>query len=151
MACLAGGSHAWDSLYVDLYAGIQLAGAEALMRAIVLFAHGSRDPLWHRPMQAVAERVALRLPGAKVACAYLELSTPSLLDAVQALVEQGCTQVRVVPMFLGVGKHVREDLPVMLQALRDAHPQVVFEPLPAVGEHPDLLDLMANIALDGWQ
>ena len=120
------------------------------MRAIVLFAHGSRDPLWHRPMQAVAERVALRLPGAKVACAYLELSTPSLLDAVQALVEQGCTHVRVVPMFLGVGKHVREDLPLMLQALRDAHPHVAFEPLPAVGEHPDLLDLMANIALDGW-
>ena len=120
------------------------------MRAIVLFAHGSRDPLWHRPMQAVAERVALRLPSAKVACAYLELSTPSLLDSVQALVEQGCTHIRVVPMFLGVGKHVREDLPVMLQALRDAHPQVVFEPLSAVGEHPDLLDLMANIALDGW-
>ena len=22
--------------------------------AIVLFAHGSRDPLWHRPMEAVA-------------------------------------------------------------------------------------------------
>ena len=150
MACLAGSSNARDSLYVDLAAGVQLAGVEALMRAIVLFAHGSRDPLWHRPMQAVAERVALRLPGAKVACAYLELSTPSLLDAVQALVEQGCTHVRVVPMFLGVGKHVREDLPVMLQALRDAHPQVVFEPLPAVGEHPDLLDLMANIALDGW-
>ena len=121
------------------------------MRAIVLFAHGSRDPLWHRPMQAVAERVGLQLPGAKVTCAYLELSTPSLLDAVQALVDQGCTQLRVVPMFLGVGKHVREDLPVMLQALRDAHPHVAFEPLPAVGEHPDLLDLMATIALDGWQ
>lgn len=64
--------------------------------------------------------------------------------------EQGCTHVRVVPMFLGVGKHVREDLPVMLQALRDAHPHVAFEPLAAVGEHPDLLDLMADIALDGF-
>jgi len=129
------------------------------MRAIVLFAHGSRDPLWHRPMQAVAERVAAlqaSLPesttgAVAVACAYLELSTPSLLDAVQALVDQGCTHVRVVPMFLGVGKHVREDLPVMLQALRDAHPHVAFEPLPAVGEHPHLLDLLATIALDGWQ
>ena len=117
------------------------------MRAIVLFAHGSRDPLWHRPIQAVAERISAQQT--KVACAYLELSTPSLLDAVQALVNQGCTHVRVVPMFLGVGKHVREDLPVMLQALRDAHPKVIFDPLPAVGEHPDLLDLMARIALDG--
>ena len=129
------------------------------MRAIVLFAHGSRDPLWHRPMQAVSERMAAlqaSLPESTtgpvaVACAYLELSTPSLLDAVQALVDQGCTHVRVVPMFLGVGKHVREDLPVMLQALRDAHPTVTFDPLPAVGEHTDLLDLMARIALDGLQ
>ena len=119
------------------------------MRAIVLFAHGSRDPLWHRPIQAVAERISAQQT--KVACAYLELSTPSLLDAVQALVNQGCTHVRVVPMFLGVGKHVREDLPVMLQALRDAHPTVTFDPLPAVGEHTDLLDLMARIALDGLQ
>jgi sirohydrochlorin cobaltochelatase len=70
-----------------------------------------------------------------------------LSDAVAALVRQGCTQVRVVPMFLGVGKHVREDLPVMLQALRDAHPNAAFEPLPAVGEHPDLLDLLAQIAI----
>jgi sirohydrochlorin cobaltochelatase len=77
----------------------------------------------------------------------LELSTPSLSDAVAELVRQGCTQVRVVPMFLGVGKHVREDLPVMLQALRDTHPSVTFEPLPAVGEHPDLLNLLAQIAI----
>jgi len=120
------------------------------MRAIVLFAHGSRDPLWHRPMQAVATRVEQRLPSARVACAYLELSSPSLNDAVQQLVDAGCTQIRVVPMFLGVGKHVREDLPGMLQSLTDQHPLIAFEPLPAVGEHPDLLNLMAEIALEGW-
>jgi sirohydrochlorin cobaltochelatase len=129
------------------------------MRAIVLFAHGSRDPLWHRPIQAVAQRIQAQQallaeggqPMVNVACAYLELSTPSLSDAVQTLVEQGCTHIRLVPLFLGVGKHVREDLPAMLQSLRDTHSQVVFEPLPAVGEHPDLLDLMARIAVDGWE
>ena len=120
------------------------------MKAIVLFAHGSRDPLWHRPMQAVAERVAAQQAGVAVACAYLELSTPSLFDAVQTLVEQGCQHIRIVPMFLGVGKHVREDLPQMLATLVEQHPSVVFEPLPAVGEHPDLLDLMARISLAGW-
>lgn len=122
-----------------------------MKKAIVLFAHGSRDPLWHRPMQAVAERVAAQQPAVAVACAYLELSSPSLHDAVQTLVDQGYQQMRIVPMFLGVGKHVREDLPQMLASLMAQHPTVVFEPLPAVGEHPDLLDLMAQIALDGWQ
>ncbi len=131
------------------------------MKAIVLFAHGSRDPLWHKPIQSVAERVAAQLASTAstdsldesivVTCAYLELSTPSLFDEVQRLVEQGCQQIRLVPLFLGVGKHVREDLPQMLAELAAQHPLVVFEPLPAVGEHPDLLDLMARIALDGLQ
>ena len=139
------------------------------MKALVLFAHGSRDPQWHRPIQAVAERVAAQLalnakaesnhaspasskqPSVVVTCAYLELSSPSLLEEVQRLVAQGCQQIRLVPLFLGVGKHVREDLPQMLADLAALHPSVVFEPLPAVGENPDLLDLMARIALDGLQ
>ena len=52
--------------------------AQVAQRAIVLFAHGSRDPLWHRPIQAVADAIALRAPATPVACAYLELSTPDL-------------------------------------------------------------------------
>ena len=121
------------------------------MKSIVLFAHGSRDPLWHRPIQAVAERVQAQQPSMVVTCGYLELSSPSLFEAVQSLVDQGCQHTRLVPLFLGVGKHVREDLPQMLAELAAHHPTVVFEPLPAVGEHPDLLDLMAQIALEGWQ
>ena len=119
------------------------------MRAIVLFAHGSRDPLWHRPMQAVAARVAALQPDVPVACAYLELSTPSLSDAVAELVRQGCTQVRVVPMFLGVGKHVREDLPVLMAQLQHDHPQVRFDLQPAVGEQSAVLDALALAATLG--
>jgi sirohydrochlorin cobaltochelatase len=122
-----------------------------MMKAIVLFAHGSRDPLWHRPMQAVAERVASLQPGVKVVCAYLELSTPSLDNAVEDLVSQGFDHLRLVPMFLGVGKHVREDLPSMLAELAQRFPTLTLEPVPAVGEHPDLLHLLAQIALENWQ
>lgn len=76
------------------------------MKAIVLFAHGSRDPQWHLPMVAVKERIGLLHPEAQVACAYLELSTPDLPTAVAGFIAQGLTEIRVVPMFLGVGKHV---------------------------------------------
>ena len=49
------------------------------MHAIILFAHGSRDPLWHRPIQAVAQRIAKRDAQVLVRCAYLELTAPDLL------------------------------------------------------------------------
>jgi sirohydrochlorin cobaltochelatase len=115
---------------------------------IVLFAHGSRDPLWHKPMEAVAEQIRQKEPAALVACAYLELSQPDLPTAVAALVTQRVQSVRIVPMFLGVGKHAREDLPVLVQALRDTYPQLALSLQKAVGENPKLVDLLAQIALE---
>lgn len=118
-----------------------------MSHAIVLFAHGSRDPLWHRPMEAVAARIREREPEATVACAYLELSPPDLPTCVASLLTQGVHSVRVLPMFLGVGKHAREDLPELMAQLRAQHPGVAFELLPAVGEDARLIETLAHIAL----
>ena len=117
---------------------------------IVLFAHGSRDPLWRAPIEAVRQHLEAQHPPAQqptsVRCAYLELCTPSLPDAVQELAAQGASRITVVPMFLGTGKHAREDLPVLVQALRNAHPSVQFHIQPAIGENPRMTALMAEIA-----
>jgi sirohydrochlorin cobaltochelatase len=116
-------------------------------QAVVLFAHGSRDPLWHKPMEAVAQAMRQAAPNVQVVCAYLELSTPDLHSACAALLACGVRKIRVVPMFLGVGKHAREDLPVLMESLRAARPEVEFELQRAVGEEPRLVELLANIAL----
>ena len=116
------------------------------MTAIVLFAHGSRDPAWQRPMLAVAQRIRDQLPQAWVACAYLELTEPSLTQAVAQAVTLGHAHIRVLPMFLGVGKHVREDLPVLMAQLQHDHPQVRFDLQPAVGEQSAVLDALALAA-----
>ena len=117
------------------------------MKAVVLFAHGSRDPLWHKPIQAVAKRMSELSPEVLVRCAYLELTEPDLLSVVNELVQAGASHVRVLPMFLGVGKHAREDLPVLMEQLCAQHPNVHFDAQPAVGEQAELLDLMAHLAL----
>ncbi len=117
-------------------------------KGILLFAHGSRDPVWHQPMQAVAARVAAKEPDAAVCCAYLELTEPDFDTATAQLIAQGATQITVVPLFLGVGRHAREDLPKLLAAAQVLHPTVAWKLQPAVGEHPDLIDLIAKIALD---
>lgn len=118
------------------------------MQAVVVFAHGSRDPLWHRPIEAVAQRIAARHPAALVGSAFLELTEPSLPQTVQRLVALGATELRVLPLFFGMGKHAREDLPELMAALRLAHPAVRFDCLPAAGESDRLLDLLAELALE---
>lgn len=117
-------------------------------KAIVLFAHGSRDPLWHKPMEAVAARIRLQAADTEVVCAYLELSQPDLPSAAAQLVAQGVTHATIVPMFLGVGRHAREDLPALVAALRTQYPAVQFDLQAAVGEDARLLDMLAQIALN---
>jgi len=117
--------------------------------AVVLFAHGSRDPLWRAPIDAVATEVARQSPHTVVRCAFLELTEPSLPECVQGLCAQGHRHIRIVPMFLGVGRHAREDLPELVAELRERHPQLQLQLCAPIGEHPDLTRAMASIALQG--
>lgn len=118
-------------------------------RGIVLFGHGSRDPLWRRPIEAVARQIKQDAPGLEVQCAYLELCEPDLGSSVQALLDLGVNAITILPMFLGVGKHAREDLPKLLDDLRLQHPHIGFVLQPAVGEDPAMVALMARLALAG--
>ncbi len=115
---------------------------------IVLFGHGSRDPLWRLPMEAVATRLRAAQPDALVRCAYLELDAPDLATATAELVAAGARRITVVPMFLGSGRHAREDLPQLVRQLQAAHPEVAFVLQKPVGEDDRVLDLIAKIALE---
>ena len=121
----------------------------AARRGVLLFAHGSRDARWREPVEAVAARIRSQDPQVLVACSYLEMVEPDLPTAAARLAAEGVTTLRIVPLFLGIGKHAREDLPLLVDALRAAHPSVEVGVASAVGEDPRVIDLLAHIALDG--
>lgn len=97
-------------------------------------------------MEAVRQRIEAQHPKLPVRCCYLELCAPTLQDAVQELTAQGVNHLTVVPMFLGTGKHAREDLPVLMESLSDVYPDVQFQVQQAIGEDPRMTALMAEIA-----
>lgn len=116
----------------------------AQSHAIVLFAHGARDPEWARPLERIAQSLAKRRAGSAVRIAYLELMRPSLGEAVAALAAEGVARVAVVPVFLGQGGHVREDLPKLVAAAQAAHPGVTIEAQPAIGEQTEVIEAIAG-------
>ena len=118
------------------------------MQGVIVFAHGSRDPLWRAPVEAVAEQIRRTDPKTLVSCAYLELCEPDLRSAAAQLLAAGASRVRVLPLFFGMGKHAREDLPLLMAELACAHPSVRFEQLATAGEDPRLTALLARIALE---
>jgi sirohydrochlorin cobaltochelatase len=115
---------------------------------LILFAHGARDPRWAVPFEAVAARLQGSRPDVPVRLAFLEFMAPTLSEAGAQLVAQGCTAVEVLPMFLGAGGHVRKDLPLLMDALRTAHPDARFTLHAAIGEIDSVVAAMAKAALD---
>ena len=118
-----------------------------MKRGLLLFAHGARDPNWALPFEAVAEIIRKQRPQMPVQLAFLEFMSPNLLEAGERLAGQGCTQVAVVPLFLGAGGHVRKDLPALLADLSLAHANITWNLQPAIGEIDSVVLAMAQAAL----
>ncbi|RBA25480.1 sirohydrochlorin chelatase [Herminiimonas fonticola] len=116
-------------------------------RALILFAHGARDPRWAEPFKRLQEIVQSQSPELTVALAFLELMSPRLPELVPELVASGVGDVTVVPVFLGQGGHVMRDLPLIIAELKAAHPAVSFKIAGAVGEDPQVLSAMATYCL----
>ncbi len=111
---------------------------------IILFGHGARDARWAEPFERLAVKLrALTGPDTRVDLAFLELMTPDLPTAIAAQVAAGCTAVTVVPVFVGIGGHIRRDLPAIVDRCRAVHTAVDIRCAVPVGEDDAVLDALA--------
>jgi sirohydrochlorin cobaltochelatase len=116
--------------------------------AILLFAHGARDPSWAEPFRRIVVRLRQKQPPMRVELAFLEMMEPTLAAAVGALAADGIGQITVVPLFLAQGGHLKEDLPRLLDDIRRHHPALGIDVTPAIGDSEDLTNAIADWAFD---
>lgn len=115
--------------------------------AVIVFAHGARDPAWAEPLRRVCLTIRGRQPALRVELAFLEFMTPSLGQAIDTLVAEGVSRIAVMPAFLSEGGHVKRDLPEMLEAARQRHPGASIAVVPAMGESAVVIDAIADYAI----
>lgn len=112
--------------------------------ALVLFAHGARDPEWSVPFRKIQRKVAARCPDLTVELAFLELMPPALDEVLEQLAASGHERITIAPLFMAQGGHLKQDLPKLLDSLRQRHPGISLELLPAVGEVEPVLDAVSD-------
>ena len=113
-------------------------------RAIVLFAHGARDPEWARPFRQLVAELGEQLPGERIVLAFLELMQPSLAECAAALHADGIRHLRVVPVFLGFGGHMKQDLPEQVKAIQKKFADLQISLEPPIGEQPEVIAAIAR-------
>jgi sirohydrochlorin cobaltochelatase len=117
------------------------------MKAILLYGHGARNPEWARPFELIRAAIKARDPKALVEPGFLELMRPTFDEGVACLVEQGATQIMVVPIFMAAGSHVKKDLPRLAADAMDRHAGLLIELAAPVGEADSVLAAMAEYAM----
>src|SRR4051812_35478284 len=110
-------------------------------RAVLLVAHGSRDPRAAGIVAALADAVrpvlAAGRTGQRVAVAHLDFTEPSVGTALRGLAAAGATEVVVVPLLFAPGYHLRVDLPAAVAEVRVGRPDLAVSIAEPLGAEPD--------------
>jgi sirohydrochlorin ferrochelatase len=88
--------------------------------AVVLVAHGSRDPRAAASTETLARAVAAAHPGWEVHASYLDHAGPRPLAVLAGLSARGHRRAILVPLLLTAAYHGRVDVPAVAAAARDA-------------------------------
>ncbi|HEX2909792.1 MAG TPA: CbiX/SirB N-terminal domain-containing protein [Chloroflexia bacterium] len=92
--------------------------------AILLLGHGSRAPEANTGMYQVAADLQETGNYLKVECAFLELNSPDIPQGLTNCREAGAQEIIVIPFFLHLGRHVKEDLPRIIGEWQRSAPGV---------------------------
>jgi hypothetical protein len=117
---------------------------------IIIVDHGSKVAAANERLERLCEGYATtRAPKHWVVRpAHMELASPSISEAFDALVEAGCATIVCHPFFLSQGRHVREDVPALLEEAASRH-NIPYSLTPPLGEALALLDLVHDVVTKG--
>lgn len=62
----------------------------------------------------------------------MEIAKPTIADAISKCASAGASTIIIAPYFLSRGRHIQEDIPALVAAAQEQHPQVkcvIAEPI----------------------
>lgn len=117
------------------------------MKSIVVVVHGSRLESSNDEAKQLVAKLALRL-AAKYPIfeiAFLELTRPSIAEAVESCIGQGASEVCLMPYFLCAGHHVERDIPNEVKPLQEKYPDIIFQMTAHVGSSDLITALLCKL------
>ncbi|MEO1403137.1 MAG: sirohydrochlorin chelatase [Cyanobacteria bacterium J06635_1] len=112
-----------------------------IQRPVLMVGHGSRDQQGRQELLDFAAAYQAADPSRPVIPCFLELTTPSIQDGVDQCVNQGYTDLSVLPILLFAARHNKFDVTHELDRARARHPQVTFHYGRHFGITPEMIDL----------
>ncbi|MFD1832061.1 sirohydrochlorin chelatase [Streptomyces desertarenae] len=104
--------------------------------ALLVVAHGSRDPRHAATVAALCARLRRLRPGLRVATGHLDFNAPSVPQALAGLHEEGARQVVALPLLLNRAFHAKTDIPGVLGEATARLPRLSVRQAEVLGPDP---------------
>lgn len=111
---------------------------------LLLMAHGTPLSEANGPILDLRARLCREMGFFSVEVGFLECNQPDIPQAISHLFNQGARQVVALPYFLHWGRHVRNDLPNLLETARARYGPDRILAAPHLGRH----NLLAQVVAD---
>lgn len=117
---------------------------------IIILCHGSRG---EAALKDIPEKMRLIVNGvaslygpknADTVWAALQFNRPTLEEATEELTSRGIEDIIIVPYFIFSGRHIEEDIPEVIAALKTAYPGVSFTLTRTIGEGELFLPMIVD-------
>jgi len=114
--------------------------------AYLIIAHGSRDSEANQAFFNFLEEFRCRFPDRTVRGAFLELAKPSIPEEIEGCVGEGIEQILILPLMFFPGRHVKDDIPHLIEEAKMKYPAVDFHYSSPLSDHPLMLQLIEEKA-----
>ncbi|RTQ89012.1 sirohydrochlorin chelatase [Lysinibacillus telephonicus] len=112
------------------------------MEAVLYICHGSRiKSAVSQAIEFVESCKSLRNEPIQQYC-FLELSQPTIAQALEKCVALGATQIRAIPVLLLTAAHAKIDIPLELEKAMQYYPQVKLQLGKPIGVNNELTNLL---------
>ncbi len=112
-------------------------------RGILLLAHGSIVAGVERELESIAAVLRLQTEADCVVVGFLDYTEPKIAEAVRMSVEQGVSELLVMPYFLTAGYLLRKALRMVSEEAAQ-YPGLRIQIAQYVGGHPQLVDVVID-------
>lgn len=96
------------------------------LKVLIIAAHGSRKAASNAEVEKLALRLKEKLTGQfdDVTHAFLQFAEPMLEPTLEKLAGRNISQITVFPFFIGAGSHITEDIPQLIDKIKDQNPDI---------------------------
>ena len=114
------------------------------MKGVLIIAHGSRAKETEATLEKIISMVKIKSPEPIIEHAFMEFSDQTINKGVSALVSKGVTEIKIIPYFLFMGIHLKEDIPRIVSECAVMFPEIKISMAESLGADERLADILID-------